>query len=100
MLRGIFGVFFYGGASMETMLLDCAIMIFWAKDKLIRMRKLLDDEQAPKHDINKLRKYIKGTEHDLSEIQICIEKIYNAWESERTFKAKRKQSGERLMLVK
>jgi len=82
---------------METMLIDCTTIIFWAKDNLKHMRKLLQDEQAPEHNIKRLQKYITGIEHDLTELQKCIEKFYNACEGERIFNAERKQFAERFI---
>lgn len=82
---------------METLLLDCTTIIFWAKDKLKHMRKLLQDEQTPQHSIEKLQKYITGIEHDLTELQKYIEKLYNVCEGESTFNAERKQFTERFI---
>ena len=81
---------------METMLLDSTTIIFWAKDKLKHMRKLLQGEQFLQHD-ERLLKYIKGIEKDLTELQKCIEKFYNACEGERIFNAERKQFAERFI---
>ena len=81
---------------METMLLDSTTIIFWAKDKLKHMRKLLQGEQFLQHD-ERLLKYIKGIEKDLTELQKCIEKFCNASEDERAFEVKRRQPTERFI---
>ena len=82
---------------METMLLDCSTIIFWAKNNLKHMRKLLQDEQTAQHKIKSLQKYITGIEHDLTELQKYIEKFYNACEGERLFDVERKQFAERFL---